>query len=270
MNKVKTLQEAVTLIQDGDTIAIGGNVLHRAPMALVREIVRQKKKNLHIIKTAGAMDVDMLCFGETVSSVDAGFVSYETEFSLASHYRKAVELGKVRANEHACYTVISTLRAASMGIPFLPVKGLTTSDLIDINDYFQKINDPFTGSITTVVKAITPDVAILHVHEADEHGNAYIQGPLFEDVLISRATKRVILTTEKIVPEGRFTFSEKKAQIPHFLVDTVVKVEKGAWPCSCFPYYDINAKHISQFKELHAKEELYTYLKEYEKYDYRR
>jgi len=58
LNKLMSLTQAVELIQDNDTVGIGGNVLHRAPMALVREIARQQKKGLHIVKTAGAMDVE--------------------------------------------------------------------------------------------------------------------------------------------------------------------------------------------------------------------
>src|SRR5690606_28472433 len=134
----------------------------------------QKKKALRLVKTAGAQDIDLLCAAGSVKSVDAGFVSYETEFGLAMHYRKAVEAGDVIGNEHACYTVICALRAAASGAPFMPVVGLTGSDLIKTNDYFKVIPDPFGGEPVTVVKAIIPDVAIIHVQVADEAGNAII------------------------------------------------------------------------------------------------
>ncbi|MFA9465580.1 MAG: CoA transferase subunit A [Velocimicrobium sp.] len=269
MSKLVTVEEAANLIKDGDMVAIGGNVLHRAPMALVREIVRKKKKNLRVVKTAGGMDVDVLCMGECVSSVDAGFISYETEYSLASHYRKAVQSGQVAGNEHACYTVISALRAGSAGIPFMPVKGLMISDLIEVNDYFTKIKDPFSGEMVTVVKALRPDIALIHVHEADINGNAYIEGPLFDDILMSRASKRVIISTEKIVPENKFAFSKEKAQIPHFMVEAVVKVEKGASPCSCLPSYDIDRKQLDIFKMAKTQEDLMAYLESCEKVDRR-
>ena len=260
MSKVISLQEAAKLIHDGDILGLGGNVLHRAPMALVRELVRQNKKDLRLVKTAGAMDVDMLCFGGCVSSVDAGFISYESEFSLAGHYRKAVESGEIIGNEHACYTVISALRAASYGVGFMPVKGLAVSDLIGVNDYFLRIQDPFTNEMVTVVKAICPDVAVIHVQEADEEGNARITGPLFEDVLFSRAARKVILTAEKIVPGSLFSSGKKKADIPHFLVEAVVRAPRGAAPCSCFSCYDIDRKGISGFKALKDKEALGDHL----------
>jgi glutaconate CoA-transferase subunit A len=222
------------------------------------------------VKTAGGMDVDVLCMGDCARSVDAGFVSYETEYSLASHYRKAVQSGKVAGNEHACYTVISALRAGSAGIPFMPVKGLTISDLIDANDYFTRIKDPFSEDMVTVVKALRPDFALIHVHEADGNGNAYIDGPLYDDILMSRASKRVILSAERIVPENKFAFSRNKAQIPHFMVEAVVKAEKGARPCSCLPNYDIDRKHLDYFKRCETQTDLLSYLESCEQTDDRR
>lgn len=264
VDKVMNIEEAVRQIKDGSMLAIGGNVLHRAPMALIREIARQKKKNLKLVKTAGAMDVDLLCFAGCVSSVDAGFISYETKFSLANHYRMAVQNGEVAANEHACYTVISALRAAQAGVPFMPVKGLQISDLIEQNSYFTKLQDPFSGEEVTVVRALEPDVCILHVQKADELGNAVITPPQFEDVLMAKASKKVILTAEKVVSPLQMRRENQDAWIPHFLVSAVVPLQMGAAPCSCHPCYDISERDIKAFKALKTQEDLANWLQEYE------
>lgn len=264
MSKIANIEKAVGQIADGSVLAIGGNVLHRAPMALVREIVRQEKKNLKLVKTAGAMDVDLLCFAGCVQSVDAGFISYESKYSLANHYRMAVQNGDVVANEHACYTVISALRAAQAGIPFMPVKGLNISDLIAENDYFKRIQDPFSGQEVTVVKAIVPDVCILHVEKADEKGNAIISPPQFEDILMAKSSKKVIISAEKVVSTMQLRRENDKVWIPHFLVSAVVPAEQGAAPCSCYPSYDINEREIEAFKALKTREELDGWLKGYE------
>jgi len=263
--KLKSLREAVNTIKDGMTIALGGNVLHRTPMAFVREIIRQNKKHLRIIKTAGAHDVDLLCAGDCVEAVDAGFISYETEFGLANYYRRAVETGRVKANEHACYTVMCALRAAKAGLNFMPVKGLKNSDLILHNEYFKIILDPFTGEDVAVVKSINPDVAIIHVHECDREGNATIYGPKFDDELISLASKRVILTTERLVGTGRFSSQPQSVSIPGFLVDTIVITPKGAKPCSCPKLYDIDYRVLKDFTR--DKLSLEKYLEIYEKTD---
>jgi glutaconate CoA-transferase, subunit A len=268
MKKLTSLREAVSFINDGDTISFGGNVLHRAPMAAVREIARQNKKSLKLVKTAGAHDIDLLCALDCVESVDAGFVSYETKYGLANHYRQGVQSGSIKGNEHACYTVICALRGASMNVPFMPVKGLNAGDLLVKNDYFVVVEDPFSGEPITLVKSIVPDVAIIHVHECDENGNAIIYGPKFEDVLLSRAAKSIIITTEQIVPESRTRLNADRIDIPGFLVRSIVHVPNGAAPSSCYKKYEVDDKSIAAFLEMGSKDEYYAYLKAYEAKDY--
>lgn len=264
INKVMSIQSAAALINSGDLLAIGGNVLHRAPMALVRELVRQGKKNLGLIKTTGAHDVDVLCFGECVSSVDAGFIGYESEFGLSLHYRRSVEAGKVKGNEHSCYTVMSALRAAAYGAPFLPVSGLKHSDLVKYNDYFQMVDDPFGSGPIAVVKALKPSFALLHVQECDKRGNARIYGPTYDDLLMASAADQIILTTEEIVPESRMKMNVESVDIPYFLVSAVVHTPGGSLPCSCYKKYEADAAAIRYFKEAKDSEGLQAYLKKYE------
>lgn len=268
MDKRKTLQEAASIVQDGDTLALGGNVLHRAPLAFVRELIRQQKSQLHIVKTAGAHDIDLLCAAGAVRTVSAGFVSYETKYGLASHYRKAVQNGEVKTNEHACYTVISALRAATMNVPFMPVHGLKYGDLIEKNDYFVVVEDPFGGEPVTLVQSIVPDVAVIHVQECDQNGNALIFGPKYEDVLMSRAAKKVIITTERIVSENKMKQSREQIDIPGFLVEAVVHVPQGASPGSCYKHYETNDRSITSFLQMTTKEEMNDYIATFESLDY--
>ena len=95
MSKLCSLHEAISRIPDGAMVGLGGNTLNRAPMAAVFEMIRQGKKNLRLVKTAGGLDVDLPCLAGCVSSVDAGFISLETEYGLAQHYRRAVQRGEV-------------------------------------------------------------------------------------------------------------------------------------------------------------------------------
>ncbi len=260
MSKLTGLTQAVQSIPDGALLGLGGNTLNRAPMAAVMELARQRKQGLRLVKTAGGMDVDLLCFAGCVASVDAGFISYETEYSLCQHYRKAVQGGTVQAHEHACYTVISALRAASYGIPFMPVRGLKISDLVTVNDYFAPVADPFTGETLNAVKAMRPNVSILHVQLADENGNALIEGPKYDDVLLSRASETVIITAERIVSEDYFAASPVKADIPHFMVSAVVHQPRGAAPCACSGAYGVADDAIRSFLGLSTPDELSAWL----------
>ncbi len=245
-NKVVSLAEAIASVPDGGVVALGGNTLHRSPSAAVHELVRQGKKGLNLVKTAGAYDVDILCGAGVASAVTAGFIGYENVFGMAGLYRQAVETGRVRACEHACYSVIAGLRAAAQGVSFMPVAGLTDSDVPAAQD-FRLVTDPYTGQTVIAIPAITPDVAIIHVHEADPEGNARIRGTLFEDVLMVTAARRVILTAERVVDGQTFTTQPELTTIAGFMVDSVVEAPRGAWPCSCAGLYDYDADYLAEY-----------------------
>jgi glutaconate CoA-transferase subunit A len=244
IDKRTSLSEAIAPIENGALVALGGNTLHRGPGAAVHEIVRQGKCGLEVVKTAGAYDVDLLCAAGCVDAVSAGFVGYETPFGMAPAYRKAVEAGRVAAHEHACATVIAGLRAAIQGVPFMPVAGLQGSDLPAARG-FQSLTDPYAGTEVFVVPALRPDVAIIHVQEADAQGNGRIVGTRFEDVLMAQAASRVILTAERIVDAEGFREVPETVAIPGFLVDAVVPAPRGAWPFSCTPYYGYDAEYLA-------------------------
>jgi len=100
-SKVVSLADLTARIGDGTSIAVGGSFLHRGPFALMRELVRQKKKNLEIIKPSPGYDVDMLCRARAVAKVRAGIVAMEGNFGLARWFRQAIERKEARLEEHA-------------------------------------------------------------------------------------------------------------------------------------------------------------------------
>lgn len=245
-DKRTSLPAAITAVSDGARVALGGNTLHRGPCAAVHEIVRQRKRGLEIVKTAGAYDVDLLAGTGCAAAASCGFVGFETVYGLAPSYRRAVERGMVEAKEHACYTVIAGLRAAIQGVPFMPVAGMAGSDLVAARG-FQRLTDPYSGQEVVVIPALPPDVAIIHVHEADPQGNARIVGTRFEDVLMAQAAGHVIVTAERIVDGTAFEDAPETVAIPGFMVDAVVDSPNGAWPCSCAGYYDYDAAYLQEY-----------------------
>ena len=245
-SKVITLSDAVSLIEDGQTLALGGNSFSRMPSSFVREIARQKKRKLSLVKTAGGYDIDLLCFAEAVSEVIAGYVGFENVFGLCPSFRRSVESGIVKVREHACATVIAGLRASSFGIPSQPIAGLQGSDVPKMTG-FEKTSDPYTGKEIFMIPSITPDWAIIHVPYADKYGNARIDGGVFEDILMTRASTQVILTTEQIQETSFFQENPAKTKIPSFLVKAVVQIEQGAFPMSCYPFYDLDNEVIKKY-----------------------
>jgi glutaconate CoA-transferase subunit A len=246
IDKRTTLPAAIAAIADGSIVALGGNTLHRGPFAAVHEIVRQGKRGLELVKTAGAYDVDLLCGTGCASAVSAGFVGFETVFGLAPSYRRAVEQGHVIAKEHACYSVIAGLRAAIQGVPFMPIAGLTGSDVPAARG-FQTVADPYSGASVVVIPSLMPDVAIIHVQEADQVGNARIFGTRFEDVLMVQAARRVIVTAERLVDGEEFERAPESVAISGFMVDAVVEALGGAWPGGCAGCYDYDADYLAAY-----------------------
>ena len=135
--------------------------------------------------------------------------------------------------------MIAALRAGAYGIPFMPVGGMWGSDLLELRpDFFQIMNSPFGDEKVVTVKALVPDWAIIHVHEADEFGNARIIGSEFQDALLARAAKKTIITAERIVDTESFRKNPESTNVPHFLVEAVVLAPKGARPGICFGEYE--------------------------------
>lgn len=246
IDKQSTLAAAIAAVPDGAIVALGGNTIHRGPFAAVHELVRQRKRGLELVKTAGAYDVDLLCGTGCASAVSAGFVGFETLYGLAPSYRREVEQGRVVAKEHACYSVIAGLRAAIQGVPFMPIAGMTGSDLPAARG-FQSVTDPYSERRVVVIPAVMPDVAIVHVHEADRMGNARIYGTRFEDVLMVQAARHVILTTERLVDGTDFEARPESVAISGFMVDAVVEAPGGAWPGGCAGLYDFDAGYLAAY-----------------------
>jgi glutaconate CoA-transferase subunit A len=259
MNKVKTIEEAASLVSDGERLAIGGLLLQRIPSAFVRELARQGKKGLKVMKTAANYDFDLLSFAGCLEEIQAGFVSFEAEFGLAPNFRRSVEEGRVHFEENSCYTVISKLRAAAYGVPFMPIANLGESHIVD---KFKTVNNPYGQGEVLVVPAIYPDWAVLHVQKADKKGNAVIYGPVYEDVIMARAASKIILTTEKIVSSEEISHEGDLAVIPGFKVAAVAEVPKGALPGACYPYYDYSSEQVKEYLSIKDNNALKSYLEE--------
>ena len=245
-SKQTTLSEAIASVPDGAIVALSGNTLHRAPCAAVHELIRQGKRKLELVKTAGAYDVDVLVGSGVAESVSAGFIGFENVFGLAPQYRHAAEQGTIRVNEHACYTLITALRAAIQGVPFLPVAGMLTSDLMQAR-HFKTVLDPYSGQELAAIQAIRPDVAIVHVQEADEQGNGRIYGSVFEDDIMARAARRVILTCERLISSEETARVPELTKIAGISVSHVVVAPQGAHPCSCGDLYSYDADYLTRY-----------------------
>ena len=246
-SKVIPLADLAARVPDGAALGLGGSFLHRGPFALVRELIRQGRKSLEIIKQSPGYDIDILCRAGAVARARAGIVAMEGHLGLAPAYRRAVERQEIALEEHACMTLTAGLRAAAYGVPFQPVGGVHGSDLPALNRW-ASVPDPYgSGEDVWVIPAIRPDIAVIHVNEANEQGDARVYGTSHWDRILSRAARRVFLVAEALAPVESFRERPELTLIPGFLVEAVAVAPRGAWPGSCWPLYEVDYPAVETY-----------------------
>lgn len=241
------LKELAAMVPDGASIALGGSFLHRGPFAFVRELIRQGRKDLEIIKQSPGYDIDILCRANAVRKVRAGIVAMEGNFGLAPYYRRAIESGSAALEEHACASLTAGLRAAAFGIPFQPCGGLHGSDIPALNGW-KCLDDPYgQGDPVWVIPAIRPDFAVIHATEVDVQGNVRVAGTHHWDRIMSRAAGSVLVVAERVVDTAVFTAQPESTLVPHFMVQAYAVVPHGAWPGSCWPLYEVDYPAVEDY-----------------------
>src|SRR5579862_5915071 len=185
MSKLLTMREAIAdLVPDGASVALGLQMEQMIPFAAGHEIIRQKKRGLTLIGPISDVLFDQLIAAECADRVIAAWVG-NVMMGSAYNFRRAVEHEKLKVMNLSNFTVALALQAAAMGVPFLPTRTALGSDVARDNDFFAEIESPFEEIESDAgrprqekdklhaVRALTPDVAIVHLQRADREGNAH-------------------------------------------------------------------------------------------------
>ena len=232
MDKLCGLREAIAQeVKDGMVVAMGCGLESLIPFASGYEIIRQKKRELTLIAPISDIQFDQLIGAGCVKKVIAAWVG-NVAAGLGHNFRRAMEEGipnPLQMEEHSNFTLGLGLKAAAMGLPFLPTSTARGSDFGQ-GSHFRTVACPFSGEELLAVGAIVPDVAILHVHRADADGNAHAWGNLGVIQEAALAAKRVILTCEEIVTHEHILSDPNRTIIPGFLVSRVVHLPFGSHP----------------------------------------
>lgn len=252
VDKVMTVAEAVRrFVHDGNYLAVGGFGCDRIPTAVLHEIVRQRKQDLGFAGHTATHDFQVLAAGNLtgrgrlLARVDAAYVVGLEARGLSPHARRVMESGEVEVCEWTNYALAVRLRAAASGVPFLPARTSLGTDTLR-RSAARVIRCPFTGEALVALPALYPDVAAIHAHEADRFGNARIRGTTVADLDLARASKSLILTCERIVPDDEIRREPDRTAVPFFCVDAVCEVPYGSYPGN-MPY-----EYYSDEDHLHA------------------
>lgn len=244
-DKRTTLADAVSAVADGATAALGGGLCARLPMALVRELIRQGRTGLHLVGSAHSLDVDLLVAAGAVRRCEESYVGFEQDLGLAPAYREAARKGSIEIAESCCATILAQLRAAEMGLPFLPVNGVRGSDIATLHPEYREIECPFTGKRLVAVPALRPDVALLHAPSGDRYGNLHLEQPYVLDERFASASKAVVATVDELVSTEDVLAAG--ITVPAHLVSAVVEIPFAAHPASCYPRYAYDRAHLDQY-----------------------
>lgn len=238
--KVAPLDAIGEIVAPGATVAFGGAWLSNHPMAAVRQLVRAGVGDLHLVETMASIDVDLLIGAGLVRELTFAMVSLEA-YGLPPHFRAAVERGEIVANEVSGVALNLAIDAAGRNLPFLPMRDVGASQLPERRpDRYAPLRCPFGGEELLAIRALQPDVVIVHALRADADGNAQYDGPFATDPELARAGKTVIVTCEELVSRDAIAAAPDATRIPGFLVDVVVEAPFGAHPTSHVPRYALD------------------------------
>jgi len=223
-------------VADGALVATGGGELRRKPMAAVRTLAGLGRRELRLATMLGSADVEALLAAEAVVEVHSAGVALE---GLAPRWREARQTGSPRVVEWSEGTFVAALQAAALGIDSQPWPAGLRTDLPAINPWLKEAADPHTGAAVLAVRALVPDVALLHVPTVDEEGNAHVEDDLVADGLLARVARRVVVTYER-----RTDADPALGAINALWITDLVQAPGGAAPTACAPDYGADSEGL--------------------------
>jgi len=264
-NKITGIEMAIELIEDGDNLTISGFGPYTMPMALVREIIRQSKKNLELTSIGEALAADMLVGAGCIKKIRMSNYMFEG-YGRCYNFSRGVEQGTIQVEDYSHFGITNRLFAGAIGVPFMPTKVMLGSDVVKVNVFKEEKAIPynFKGEKVLLLPAVKPDVAIIHAARADREGNVQLFGLGAGIDQQVRASKKVIVSVEEIVESGTIKDSPELTIIPSFMVDALVEVPYGGHPGGIAGYYDYDDAHFSAYwQDSRDNEKFKKYLKEY-------
>lgn len=255
-DKRLTVKEAVErFVPDGAFIATGGFGHVRVPMALIYEIVRQRRRDLVMAGKTAVHDIDILIGAGCVGRVEVAYAFAHELRGLSPAGRRAIETGRCRVVAEISNAGYQwRFLAGMMGIPFIPSRNMLGTDTFK-RSACKVARDPWSGKPVCLIPAAYPDVAMFHVPRCDMYGNAQVDGIIVEDFELARAARRVLVTAEEIVEPEAIRAEPWRTVIPFYLVDAVCEVPHGAHPTQMPYLYFFDEEHIGEWLRLSRTDE---------------
>ena len=237
MASILPLREAVAShVFDGNSVALEG-FTHLIPFAAGHELIRQRRRNLTLIRMTPDLIYDQMIGMGCASKLIFSWGGNPGVGSL-HRFREAIQSGwpnSLQIEEHSHADMAARYQAGASGLPFAVTRGYVGSDLPKYNKKIKSITCPFTGEVLAATPAINPDVTIIHAQKADRKGNVLIYGIIGIQKEAALAAKRVIVTVEEIVDDLHAPVNA--CVLPAWVVSCVCEVPGGAHPSYAHGYY---------------------------------
>ena len=259
LSKQLELSEAIErYVPDNvESLALGGMFMHNNPMALVREVIRQKKHIKRLITSpGGCINADLLIGAGLVEEVVTSYIGFE-HLGLAPAFRRAAQENSIKVYELDALSLILALRAGAAGQPFAALPpGLELSDVTRTNPtFYQTVTDPFTGRATLVVPALRPTVTLVLAQQADPPGNLAFKGSVFTDREMIMAAQTSVIQVEQIISTSQLTRNPLLVNLPSYYTTALVQVPFSAHPTASHRFYHYDEDHLKEYLQLAATAE---------------
>jgi glutaconate CoA-transferase subunit A len=250
------LEALAARVPDGALLALPAD-RNGVAMAAARALVRRGARNLQLLTVpTGGLQTDLLIGAGCVAEIETSGVSL-SEYGPAPNFGTAVTSGAIRIKDATCPAIHASLQASEKGIPFLPLRGILGTDVLRYRPDWTVIENPFGGGNDPIVaiRAVRPEVALLHVPLADRHGNVFV-GRERDLVTLAHASRTTLVTAERIVDHDLLRDAKHAAGVlASFYVTAVAEAPRGAWPLALHGHYPEDAAHLALYAKLAATRE---------------
>lgn len=264
--RLVSLADAVSLIKDGDSVTFSGFTIWRRPIAAIMEMIRQGKRNLHLIEVNGGTHTEMLIGAGCVKIWESCWSGHELYGKVPGNLVRKLQSGEIICEDYSHVQMLYRITAGALGIPFMPTFSALGTDILnpqyDMLAYaglrdgsnpkipikkYEMYTEPFTGAEVALVPAAQPDWCIAHVQMVGSEGTIRVLGQRYSDEEAMKAADKLIVIAEQIVPEGYIRLEPEHNLIPPHLVDYVVELPWAGHPTGCYGCYDADGDYIKDF-----------------------
>ncbi len=272
-----SLKEAGNLIQDGDMLSFSGFTIWRRPMALIYELVRQGKKDLHLFEVNGGTHTEVLAGAGAVKMWESCWVGHELYGKLGEGIARGQVEGTILIEDYSHAQVVARLLAGAYGLPFFPTALSMGTDILNpkydmlgkagLRDgsnpkiplkKYDTIQDPmYDMGELLLMPAANANWALVYASQVGDEGTVRVLGQTYVDQEVIKAADKVIVIAEEIVPDSYLRQEPEKNIAPGYAIDYVIECPWGAHPTGSQFFYDVDADFIRQFYAASKSKEAY-------------